>query len=154
MDIRFQRAEPAEAQRPVQRWRHLVQGKLRRQVTLPAVLGLVQLALAAASIARGEAPASVLFWFVPALVVGFAFGRATRVVWDSETYQAVLVGGQVILTLAWLGVQIGSRSALTLALRDLSYAGDITMVIAAGLVIGHSLALLGRIGRAVPSPNE
>jgi hypothetical protein len=142
------------AERPVQRWRHLVQGKLRRQVTLPAVLGLIQLIMAAASIVRGEAPPSALLWLVPALLVGLAFGRATRVVWDSETYQAVLVGGQVLLTLAWLAVQLGSRSALTRALGDLSYAGAITLVIAGGLVIGHSLALLGRIGRALPSPTE
>jgi apolipoprotein N-acyltransferase len=138
MDIRFEH------------WRHLVQGKLRRQVTLPAVLGLVQLLLAAASIARGDAPATVLFWLVPALLVGLAFGRATRVVWDSDAYQAVLVGGQMVLTLAWLAIQLGSRPALTRALGDLSYAGAITLVMAGGLVIGHSLALLGRIGRALP----
>jgi hypothetical protein len=156
MDIRFrfQRTDPVDAERPVQRWRHLVQGKLRRQVTLPAVLGLTQLVLVAASIVRGEASPAVLFWLAPALLVGWAFGRATRVVWDSETYQAVLVGGQLVLTLAWLAIQVGSRPALTRALEGLSDAGSITLVIASGLVIGHSLALLGRIGRALPPPNE
>jgi hypothetical protein len=142
------------AERPAQRWRHRVQGKLRRQVTLPAVLGLLQLILAAASIIRGEAPPSVLLWLVPALLVGWAFGRATRVVWDPETYQTALVGGQVILTLAWLAVQLGSRSALTRVLGDLSYAGAITLVIAGGLVIGHALALLSRIRQALPSPHD
>jgi hypothetical protein len=154
MEIRFQRTDSVDAERPVQRWRRLVQGKLRRQVTLPAILGLIQLVLAAASIVRGEAPASVLVWLVPALLVGWAFGRGTRVVWDSETYQAVLVGGQLVLTLAWLAVKIGSGPALTRALDDVTYAGAITLVIASGLVIGHSLALLGRVGRALPSAEE
>ena len=140
--------------RPVQRWRHLVQGKLRRQVTLPALIGLIQLVLAVATIINGQAPATVLLWLVPALLVGFAFGRATRIIWDSETYQAVLVGGQVILTLAWLAVQVGSRPVLARALGDLSFAGAITMLMAGGLVIGHSLALLGRIGQALPSPDD
>ena len=138
-------------QRPVQQWRQLVHGKLRRQVTLPALIGLIQLIMAAASISKGEAPVAVLLWLVPALVVGFAFGRATRIIWDSETYQAVLVGGQVILTLAWLAVQVGSRPVLTRALGDLSFASAITLVMASGLVIGHSLALLRRIRQALPS---
>ena len=141
-------------QRPLQRWRRLVHGKLRRQVTLPTLLGLIQLIMAAASIVTGEAPAMVLVWVMPALLVGLAFGRATRIVWNSETYQAVLVGGQVILTLAWLAVQVGSRSALAHALGDLGFAGAITMVVAGGLVIGHSVALLGRIRQALPSPQD
>jgi hypothetical protein len=149
MQTRFQRTEPVDAEPPVQRWRH-VQGKLRRQVALPAVLGVTQLLLAAATIVQGEAPPSVLVWLVPALLVGLAFGRATRVAWDSETYQAVLVGGQVVLTLAWLAIQLGSRAALARALGDLSYAATITLLIASGLVLGHSLALLNRIARALP----
>ena len=96
----------------------------------------------------------VLVWVMPALLVGLAFGRATRIVWNSETYQAVLVGGQVILTLAWLAVQVGSRLALAHALGDLVFAGAITMVVAGGLVIGHSVALLGRIRQALPSPQD
>jgi hypothetical protein len=132
-------------ERPPRRWRRLVQGKLRRQVTLPALIGLIQLGIAVAGIMKGEAPAAVLLWGVPALAVGFAFGRATRIVWDSETYQAVLIGGQVVLTLAWLAIQLGSRPVLTRALAELSFASAITLLIASGLVIGHSLALLGRI---------
>jgi hypothetical protein len=136
-------------ERPLQQWRDLVHGKLRRQVTLPALIGFIQLIMAGASISQGEAPAAVLFWLIPAFVVGFAFGRATRVVWDSQTYQTVLVGGQVILTLAWLALQIGSRPMLAYALGDLSFASAITMVVAGGLVIGHSLALLSRIRQAL-----
>jgi hypothetical protein len=59
-----------------------------------------------------------------------------------------------VLTLAWLAVQVGSRPALTRALDDVSYASVITLVIASGLVLGHSLALLGRIGRALPPLDE
>jgi hypothetical protein len=141
-------------ERPLQRWRDLVHGKLRRQVTLPALIGFIQLIMAGASIGKGEVPAAVLLWLIPALLVGFAFGRATRVSWDSETSQAVLVGGQVLLTLAWLAVQVGARPVLTRALGDLSFAGAITMVMAGGLVIGHALALLSRIGQALRSPDD
>jgi hypothetical protein len=141
-------------ERPTQRWRRLVQSKLRHQVTLPACLGLIQVTLAVTGIVRGESPPSALVWLAPAVVVGLAFGRATRVVWDSEAYQAVLVGGQLVLTLAWLAIQLGSRQVLARALGDLSYAGAITLIIAGGLVIGHSLALLGRIGHALPAANE
>jgi hypothetical protein len=142
------------SERPLRRWRQLVQGKLRRQVTLPALMGLIQLGIVAAAIVKGEAPAALLLWVAPALLVGFAFGRATRIVWNSETYQAVLVGGQVMLTLAWLAIQIGSRPVMTRALAELSFASAITLLIASGLVIGHSLALLSRIHQALRRPND
>jgi hypothetical protein len=134
----------------LQRWRHLVAGKLRRQVTLPMLIGLAQLIMALASLIRGAAPLPVLLWFVPALLLGFAFGRATRIVWDAEAYQVVVVGGQVVLSLAWLALHLGSRPLLTSAFGDLSFASTITMVIAAGLVIGHAMALLSRIRQALP----
>jgi hypothetical protein len=43
---------------------------------------------------------------------------------------------------------------LSRALDDLSFAGAITMVVACGLVVGHSLALLSRIRQALPSRRE
>ena len=138
------------ANRPLQRWRHLVAGKLRRQVTFPMLIGLAQLIMASASLIRGEAPLLVVLWFVPALLLGFAIGRATRIVWDSEAYQVVVLGGQVTLSLAWLALQLGSRPALTRALGDLSFASSVTMVVVAGLVIGHATALLSRIRQALP----
>jgi hypothetical protein len=60
----------------------------------------------------------------------------------------------VLFTLAWLAIQLGSRPVLTRALADLSFASTITLVIASGLVLGRSLALLSRIRQALRWPDD
>jgi hypothetical protein len=136
-------------ERPVHRWRRLLNRKLRMRVTVPALIGLIQLGLALVEMVNGRVPPLILLWLVSALVVGFGFGRATRVMWDSEASQFVLVGGQVVLTLAWLLVEVGSKALLPQVLEPLSAAGAIALLVACGLVFGRSLGLLGQIQDAL-----
>jgi hypothetical protein len=135
----------ASAERPVHRWRRLLNRKLRMKVTIPTLVGLIQLGLAVVEIVDGRLPPPILLWLLPALIVGFGFGRATRMMWDSEASQLVLVGGQVVLTVAWLLVKVGSKALLSQVLEDLTAAGAIALLVASGLVLGHSLGLLGQI---------
>ena len=139
------------AERPVQRWRRLLDRKLRMKVTIPTLIGLIQLGLAAVEMINGQIPPPTLLWFVPALIVGLGFGRATRMIWNSERSQLVLVGGQVLLTLAWLLVKMGSKVLLPQLLESLSAAGVIALLVTSGLVLGHSLGLLGQIQNALKS---
>jgi hypothetical protein len=132
-------------ERPVHRWRRLLSRKLRMRVTVPVLIGLVQFGLTLVEVVNGRVPPPILLWLLPAVVVGFGFGRATRIMWDSEASQLVLVGGQVVLTLAWLLVQVGSKALLPQVLEGLSAAGAIALVIAGGLVVGRSLGLVGQI---------
>ena len=107
-------------ERPVQRWRGLLQGKLLRQVTLPTLIGLIQLEMAVADMVRTPVTPASSVWLLVCFVIGLGFGRAIRVVWDDDAAQVVLVGGQVLLALAFVMVSVGSKAVLQHELADLS----------------------------------
>jgi hypothetical protein len=130
--------------------RHLVQKELALLVVLPALVGLLQLGMAMLEIARTDAAPPSPVWLLVALAVGFGFGHAMRVAWDVDALQVILVGGQVLLTLAFLAISLGSRVVLMHAL-DLGSAGVLALLVAGGLLLGHSLGLLGEIRRALTS---
>src|SRR5919199_1588880 len=97
-------------ERPVHYWRRLLQGKLLRQVTLPVLIGLVQLGVALVEIVRTPVTPASLLWLLGSFVLGFGFGCAIRVVWDDDALQVVLVGGQVLLTLTFVILNVGSKA--------------------------------------------
>src|SRR5919199_832808 len=72
-------------------------------------------------------------------MLGFGFGCAIRVAWDEDALQVVLVGGQVLLTLAFVIVKVGSKAVLQHALDDQTSAGVIVLLVGSGLLLGHSL---------------
>jgi apolipoprotein N-acyltransferase len=127
-----------------------VQAKLLRQVTLPVVLGLLQLGMALVDIARTPVTPTSLLWLLVSFVLGFGFGCAVRVAWDTHALQVVLVGGQILLTLAFVLVNLGSKAVLKHELDDQVSAGVIVLLVGSGLLLGHSLGLTRQIGRALP----
>jgi apolipoprotein N-acyltransferase len=135
--------------RPVQRWRRLLQGRLLRQVTLPVLVGLLQLGLALVELVRTPVTPASLLWLLVSFGLGFGFGCAIRVVWDDDALQVVLVGGQVLLTLAFVIVNVGSKAVLKHALDDRASAGVIVLLVASGLLLGHSLGLVRQIRRVL-----
>ena len=136
--------------RPVQRWRRLLEGKLLRQVTLPVLIGLLQLGLALVELVQTPVTPASLLWLLVSFGLGFGFGCAIRVVWDADALQVVLVGGQVLLTLAFVTLNVGSRAVLQHALGDRTSAGVIVLLVASGLQLGHFLGLTRQIRRVLP----
>src|SRR5918911_160276 len=136
--------------RPVQRWRRLLEGRLLRQVMLPVLVGLLQLGMALVELVCTPVTPASLLWLLGSFVLGFGFGCAMRVVWDDDALQVVLVGGQVLLTLAFVILNVGSKAVLKHALDDRASAGVIALLVASGLLLGHSLGLVRQIRRVLP----
>jgi hypothetical protein len=137
-------------ERPVHYWRRLLQGKLLRQVTLPVLIGLLQLGMALVEIVRTPVTPASLLWLLGAYVLGFGFGCAIRVAWDQDDLQVVLVGGQALLTLAFVILNVGSKAVLKHTLGDPTSAGVVVLLAASGLLLGHSLGLVRRIRGVLP----
>jgi apolipoprotein N-acyltransferase len=133
----------------VQRWRRLLQGKLLRQVRLPALIGLIQLGMALVEMVRTPVTPASLAWLLACFVIGFGFGRAIRVVWDDDAAQVVLVGGQVVLTLAFVIVSVSSKVVLKHAFDGLTSAAVIVLLASSGLLLGHSVGLMRQIRSAL-----
>ena len=55
----------------------------------------MQLVVAALEIGTGQATIAGIWWALPALLVGYIFGRMTHIAWEEERSQIALVGGQV-----------------------------------------------------------
>ena len=136
--------------RPVQRWRRLLEGRLLKQVMLPVLVGLLQLGMALVELVRTPVTPASLLWLLGSFVLGFGFGCAIRVVWDDDALQVVLLGGQVLLTLAFVILNVGSKAVLKHALDDRASAGVVVLLVASGLLLGHSLGLVRRIRGVLP----
>jgi hypothetical protein len=111
---------------------------------------LFQLGVALLEIVRGPATPASLVWLPVAFVLGFGFGCAVRVGWDDDAVQVVLLGGQVLLTLAFVVVNIGSKAVLKHAVDDQTSAAVTVLFVGSGLLLGHSVGLVRQIRRALP----
>lgn len=131
-------------------WRQLLQRKLLLTVTIPTAIGLIQLAFAIYAIVTGDARPLVLLFMLPALLVGYLFGKRVKIAWDDESAQVSLIQAQVLLTVSYIVVRIGTHILLekTLASRIHGVATAV-LIVSFGLFFGRSLALAVQIWHAL-----
>jgi len=134
---------------PISRLRQLLQPKLLRQLSLPTVIGFVQLGAAIMQVAASPPMPSIALWLVVSFAIGFSLGSAVRIAWDDRMAQVVLVGNQLALTLGFIIFNLGSRTVLEYALADLPSAGVSVLLVASGLLLGHSVGLSHRVHGAL-----
>jgi len=127
----------------------LLQKKLRNLMLIPAVLGLVQLALALVDIAQGGSPALLLLLLIPAFAVGYPFGRRTRLDPNTDTGEIGMVGGQGALTIAFLVLIVTQKLILKRALGGLEGAATIVLIVTVGLIYGRLFGLYQQIRDAM-----
>jgi hypothetical protein len=133
-------------------WRRLLQRKLLLRITIPTVIGLVQLALSIIAIVSGDARPILLVFMLPALLVGYLFGRSTKVAWNDDSAQVSLIQAQVLLAVAYIAVRVGTHFLLehTLSGRINSLATALLLV-SFGLFFGRSVGLAIQIWHALVS---
>ena len=133
-------------------WRRLLQRKLLLRVTIPTVIGLVQLVLAIIAIVSGDARVILLLFMLPALLVGYLFGRSTRIAWDDERAQVSLIQAQVLLGVAYIVVRVGTHFLLEKTLSGrVNGLATALLLVSFGLFFGRSLGLAIQIWHALVS---
>jgi hypothetical protein len=125
------------------------QGKLMTQIALPTVIGLVQLGDAIVQTAVSPVEPATALWLVVPFAVGFGLESAIRVAWDDQAAQVILVGNQLILTLGFVIVNLGSQTMLEHFLSDGLTTGLNALLVASGLLLGHSVGLMHRVHGAL-----
>lgn len=130
-------------------WRTLLQRRLLVRVTLPTAIGIIQLVMAIVAIARGDAPAIVLLVAVPALAVGYWFGRKTKMAWDNDRSEVTLIQAQVLLAASYILVRFGTHRFLERTLGDESWIAEAILLVSFGLFFGRSFGLAVQIWRAI-----
>ena len=136
-------------------WRRLLQRKLLIRVTIPTAIGLVQLVLAIIAIVSGDARPIVLLFMLPALLVGYLFGKRTKIGWDDERAQVSLIQAQMLLAVSYIVVRIGTRYLLELTLRSrVEGLATVLLLVSFGLFFGRSLGLAQQIWHALATRDE
>jgi hypothetical protein len=131
-------------------WRRLLQRKLLIRVTIPTAIGLVQLVLSIIAIVSGDARPILLLFMVPALLVGYLFGKSTRIGWDDERSQVSLIQAQVLLAVSYIAVRIGTHYLLELTLSSrINGLATALLLVSFGLFFGRSVGLAVQIWHAL-----
>jgi hypothetical protein len=130
--------------------RRLLQRKLLLTVTIPTAIGLIQLAFATYAIVKGNARPLVLLFLLPALLVGYWFGKRVKIAWDDTSAQVSLIQAQVLLTVSYIVVRIGTHFLLEKTLSSRIHGLAVALLLVSfGLFFGRSLALSVQIWRAL-----
>ncbi|MGE0542899.1 MAG: hypothetical protein AB7R89_22255 [Dehalococcoidia bacterium] len=132
-------------------WGRLLQRRLLIRVTLPTLIGIVQLVFAVVAVTGGNTPARILLWMFPAIIAGYVFGRITKIAWAHEGTQIALVRGQILITVAYILVRIGTKIALNETLGDRVNLADVLLVLSFGFFLGRTLGLADQIWQALSS---
>lgn len=133
-------------------WRRLLQRKLLLRVTIPTAIGLVQLVLATIAIVSGDARPILFLFLLPALPVGYLFGRSTRIAWDDEKAQVSLIQAQVLLAVSYIVVRVGTHFLLEKTLSGrVNGLATALLLVSFGLAFGRSLGLSVQIWHALAS---
>ena len=127
-------------------WHQLLHRRLLVRLAMPVLVGVVMLGFVVSDVFGGQMPPLNLLWAVPGLLVGYPFGRLTKVAWDHETAQVVAGGGrQIVVLVAFVGIRFAARFLLNEEFGNLSYVTDLVLLITVGALAGRSLGLLQQI---------
>ena len=96
-------------------------------------------------------PAITFAWVLVGIVIGFPFGRLTKISWNSDKTQIVLDGSGMALLVAYIVTSIIRSIILRMEFGYLSYVLAITLLASVGGAIGRTLGMMKQIQLAIRS---
>jgi hypothetical protein len=94
-------------------------------------------------------PAITFTWILVGFVIGYPFGRLTKISWNSDNTQLVLDGSGVALMVLYIVSSIIRSIILRIEFGYLSYALVITLLASVVGTIGRTLGMLRQIQLAL-----
>ncbi len=96
-------------------------------------------------------PAITYAWILVGLIIGYPFGRLTKISWNSDKTQLALDGSGVVLIVVYIVTGITSSIVLRIEFGYLSYVLAITLLASVGGMIGRTLGMMRQIQLALKS---
>jgi hypothetical protein len=90
-------------------------------------------------------------WILVGIIIGYPFGRLTKILWNSDKTQLVLNGSGVILLVAFVITRIITSIVIRMELGYLSYVLDIVLLVGVGSMTGRILGTMAQIKHALMS---
>ena len=131
--------------------RNLLERKILFRLTIPIIISAVMLVVVIIDSFSTSFPTSTFAWILVGLIIGYPFGRLTKISWNSDKTQLVLDGSGVVLIVVYIVTGIIRSIILRIEFGYLSYVLAITLLISVGGVIGRTLGMLRQIQLALKS---
>jgi hypothetical protein len=96
-------------------------------------------------------PAITFAWILVGFIIGYPFGRLTKISWNSDKTQLVLDGSGMVRIMAYIVSSIIRSIILRIEFGYLSYVLAITLLASVGGTIGRTLGMMRQIQLALKS---
>ena len=131
--------------------RNLVHRKLLLRLTLPSIIAAAMLIAVIIDSFFTPFPAITYAWILLGIIIGYPFGRLTKISWNSDKTQPVLVGSGVILLVAFVVTRIIASIIIRIEFGYLSYVLAIILLVSVGGTTGRTLGMMRQIRLALMS---
>src|ERR671925_1145645 len=129
--------------------RNLLHRKLLTRLTLPSIIAAGMLIAVIIDSFFTPFPAISFAWILVGIIIGYPFGRLTKISWNSDKTQLVLVGSGVVVLGIYLVTRIITSIIIRMEFGYLSYVLDIVLLITVGSIIGKTLGTMRQIQLAL-----
>ena len=131
--------------------RNLLHRKLLTRLTIPIAISAIMLVVIMFDFYSTHFPAITFAWILVGIIIGYPFGRLTKISWNSDKTQLALVGTGIVLLVAFMIIRIITSIVIRMEFGYLYYALDITLLVSAGGTIGKTLGMVRQIRLALAS---
>jgi hypothetical protein len=99
-------------------------------------------------------PPITFAWIPVGIIIGYPFGRLTKISWNSDKTQLILDGSGIILLVVFIIIRIITSMIIRTEFSYLSYVLDIVLLVSVGGTVGRALGMLREIRLALASSNN
>lgn len=134
--------------------RNLLDRKLVLRLTIPSIIAVVILVGVIIDTFFTAIPAITFAWIFVGIIIGYPFGRLTKISWNSDRTQLVLVGSQVVILGIYLVTKIITSLIIRVEFGYLAYMLAIVLLTTVGSIVGKTLGTLRQIQLALMSTSS
>ena len=131
--------------------RNLLHRKLLFRLTIPTIIAVVMLVALIIDSFFTSFPVITYAWILVGIIIGYPFGRLTKISWNSDKTQLVLDGSGVALLVVYIVTSIIRSIILRIEFGYLSYVLAITLLVSVGGIIGRTIGTMRQIELALKS---
>ena len=113
------------------------------------VISTVMIVVIIADLLYASIPLITFAWIFVGIIVGYPFGRLTKISWTSDNTQLALVGLGIALLVAFIIIRIITSMIIRMEFGYLPYVLDIVLLVSVGGTIGKTLGMIKQIRLAL-----
>ena len=106
-----------------------------------------------ADLVYGSIPLFTFAWIFIGIIIGYPFGRLTKISWNSDRLSSDKLDSEIGLLVAFIIIRIIPSIIIRMEFGYLSYVLDIVLLVSVGGTIGKTLGMVTQIRLALASNN-